>query len=184
MKKLTGSFQCTLTCLALATCALLLTAVSAWAVRVDYPGVSCQAYNNNQANALERSHVRLLNPLSSGRSLWVVCGMNRDTDMNTAAVESGWVGGFFEAGSVGDITCVYRRFLPGTVHVPGGDADAGNTLETATITLTNTSGPSNNGYDETFTTATSTATTLANIFSMTCLLPAGTGLNMISWNHN
>jgi hypothetical protein len=146
---------------------------------VNVAGVECQAYNNWQADALERSHVRLLNPSSSATSIWVVCSVPR-TVANltlTGTAVRGYLNVFFDASSaVGSaISCGIREFTYSTKDVPGV---AGSPLNAVTVTLSRPStvpGFRSSSYDLT----TDYDSSSWNFYTITCNLPPGSGINSI-----
>jgi len=157
--------------------ALLLLAEGAttsWATVYTVAGTECQAYNNNQANALERSHVRLLNPATNTQSLWVICSVQK----NSANVVTGIIGatvGYFGPGVTANIDCVWREFHRDSIHTPGGLADAGHTINAEAFTINNP------GATPAVTWGLYTPTTFDtfedNYHTVACKLPPGTGIN-------
>jgi hypothetical protein len=160
---------------------LVAGATTTWAGYHWMGGGACSAYNNNQANKLERSHVRLLNPATNTQSLWVICSPDRDATELTASLTGG-VFAFFDTGVTTDIQCVWREFYIGTIHVPGGDLDAGNTINAEAFTIlapVTTPGSSFGLFiPTTFTTVSD------HFYSIACKLPPGTGINGFGYSAN
>lgn len=147
---------------------------------VAVPGVSCQAYNNSMADALERSHVRLFNPGTSGSDIWVVCDIPRTMANFTLAATppSGWVEAFFDATSAvgAAISCGVREYNWSTTAIPGAPGDV---LNAYALTLTRPpSVPSVAAAAYQFTVDYDAST--EHFFTVTCKLPPGTGINTIS----
>ncbi len=163
---------------------LLLVVAGATTTWADYhvkAGTTCSAYNNNQANKLERSHVRLLNPVSNTQSLWVLCALDKSATETAAATGLiGAVVGFFDTGVTANIDCVWREFAWPTIHVPGGTPDAGNTINTMSFTIPNpgtTPATAFNNYS-----AAAFSTAADNYYTIACKLPPGTGINQVEHN--
>lgn len=162
--------------------ALLLVvtgATTTWAGNHWLGGTSCSAYNNNQANKLERSHVRLLNPATNTQSLWVICSPDRNATELTTSFD-GAVAGFFDTGVTANIDCIWREFNVFTIHVPGVALDAANTINAVAFTIpppVPTPGVSFIVYSpSTFSSASD------NFYSIACKLPPGTGINGVGLN--
>lgn len=188
MEKMNCKFQNTILCLFLVIFALMLMTQTASAVeRFSFPGVMCSAYNNAQANALERSHVRLLNPSENYRGIYVVCGIPRHTEQassigtnGTIDPPYGWINLYFSSGVSSSASCVFREFDRDTVHVPGGTADSANTLNVKTITIA-PPGVLPNHSETYFQLANDGgASHLAMFYTLTCALPPGVGIQMIN----
>lgn len=153
-----------------------------WAGFHTIAGTDCSAYNNNQANKLERSHVRLLNPASNTQSLWVICSPPRAAaEVGTGNVIVAPVG-FFDTGVTADITCIWREFDYTSIHVPGGNPDTINTINAVVGTIVNPgSTPATNFVNISPTTPSAV---YSNYYTVACLLPPGTGINQILVNLN
>jgi hypothetical protein len=155
---------------------VLAGAIPSWAANNGVGGTQCAAYNNNQANELERSHVRLLNPSSNTRDLWVICTPQIDSSQATTGM-NGYAIGFFENGTEGDINCVMRGFDYYTEHIPSQNPDAANTYYTEAFTITNPgTAPGTAGINVYPTVDTFNDST--TIITYACLLPPGTGINL------
>ena len=100
----------------------------------NIPGTACAAYNNNQANLLQRSHVRIYNPPTNAQSIWVICPVQRvfsDID-STSDAPWGYVNAYFssEASANAEVSCIIREFRSSTTHEPGNSLDGIVNLET------------------------------------------------------
>jgi hypothetical protein len=164
--------------------ALLLVVAGATTTWADYhvlAGTQCSAYNNNQANALERSHVRLLNPATNTQSLWVICALDKNaTEVQSSTGLIGAVLAYFGPGVTANIDCVWREFAYPTIHVPGGTPDAGNTINADAFTITapvTTPGVAYSNYSPTAFSISSD-----NYYTIACKLPPGTGINSVEHN--
>jgi hypothetical protein len=159
---------------------LLLASSAGMAQTVNsLSGVACNAYNNNQANDLQRSHVRLYNPPTSTRSLWVVCGGNRDqAQLQSTASPPGWgYVAFFSDQSASDaeVTCIMRDYDHDTVHEPGSVPDAGSLVNSGTGVVSRPAVPPGVvQYGQVSFDVEDTSS--LNIWTITCKLAPGTGL--------
>lgn len=146
---------------------------SAVAANFDISGTTCAAYNNAQADFLERSHVRIYNPPTSPYGIWVVCPLPRDR--LTANLANWAVAAFFQTPSA--VNCVFREFDYSTVHVPNSGTQPG-LLNAQSIVIPPPGAFPGIGIGGG---AAPTDTTGANSsYTMTCLLPPGTGINLIA----
>ena len=57
---------------------------------------------------------------------------NRITRLSTGQIIP-WVYVFWDVGVTTDVNCIARHFTSVTVHVPGVDPDAANTVQTDTV---------------------------------------------------
>jgi hypothetical protein len=146
---------------------------SAVAAYFDISGTTCAAYNNAQADWLERSHVRIYNPPTSPVSIWVVCPLPRDH--LTANLATWAVAAFFQAPA--PVTCVFREFNYDTVHVPGSGTQPG--LLNATSVNIPAPGVLPGVAVGAAASVTDTATANSS-YTVTCLLQPGTGINLIA----
>ena len=145
---------------------------SAGAASFDISGTACGAFNNAQADALERSHVRIYNPPASADPIWVVCPIPRD--LLTANLANWAVAAFFQAAS--PVTCVFREFRYDTVHVPGSGTTPG-LVNATSVTISPPGalpGVAAGGASSTTDTAG-----VATSYTVTCQLQPGTGINLI-----
>jgi len=151
--------------------------VSAGATFQNIAGTACGAFNNAQANALERSHVRLYNPPTSGRNLWVVCQMQRVLEDITAPNFT--VSAFFgaEAASGTGVNCIFREFSFQTDHEPGDGKDTSDPyiLNVISVTLTKVGTDAQVQSDG----ASFADSGTQRFWTWTCLLPPGSGINSI-----
>ncbi len=165
----------------LAISLILLMAPAAWGGETWHstPGTACAAFNNNQANLLERSHVRIYNPPSNPQSLWVICPMQRVEEdiLSTAGLVYGYVNVYFDSMSApnAEVTCVAREFDDGSTHVPGGITNGVENAITATASRSFTvPGVSNASWNFTY-----DDTSVYSYWTFTCRLAPGTGINSI-----
>lgn len=165
--------------------ALLLVvagATTTWAGYHNLAGTTCSAYNNNQANKLERSHVRLLNPATNTQSIWVICTPQRLSDDLVLTVNpiQGVVVGFWDTGITSSIDCIFREFNFSTIHVPGGAPDAANTINAVTVSIP--APVTTPGVTVGFFNPANDDTSGDNAWTFACKLPPGTGVNQIAVN--
>ncbi len=175
-------------CVVFAAALLLVVAgaTTSWAVGEagyhNVAGVSCNAFNNNQANALERNHTRLYNPPSSSGPLWVVCGVNRtaaDVASSIGTPSFAYATIFFNAGVTADATCIAREYDNNTEALIGGDLDPLNTMNAVTVIMSPFgAGPSTT---EGFMSFTVDDNSIQQYYTVACKLPPGTGLNAIDF---
>lgn len=147
----------------------------------NMPGTACAAYNNNQANALERSHVRIYNPPSNPQSVWVICPMQRVQEdlQETDNLVRGYINAYFDAQSASsaEVLCIVRDFNYLTIHVPGGTL--AGMVNSINVTATRPLNPPGVGFPSwNFTTDD---TSFDNYWTVTCKLAPGTGINSIDF---
>lgn len=104
--------------------------------RFSVPGTACGAFVNAQADKLERQQARIFNPVTNGKSLWVICPVqtpvlsNSDdsgSDDNPSSNDdfwdsiTGWVNVLWASGTLpGSKTdCVIRQYSHSNTHIPG-----------------------------------------------------------------
>jgi hypothetical protein len=167
-----GTEKIGLAALCTATVLNSILPTSAGAGTFDISGTACAAFNNAQADALERSHVRILNPLTSAAPIWVICPLPRDY---TTANLANWAAvAFFQAPS--PVTCIFREFRYDTGHVPGSGTTPG-LLNASTVTI---SAPGVLPGVNLGTAASTTDTAgVPTSYTLTCQLAPGTGINFI-----
>lgn len=89
----------------------------------EVPGGACSAFNNAQADELERDHVRISLPINATRSLWVICPVQAVAEdlQTTVNPPEGYVNAYFAKdvpqGTV--VSCNLRLFPSNSTHVPG-----------------------------------------------------------------
>lgn len=162
---------------------VLLTAfvAPAWSGQTyhNIPGTACAAYNNYQANALQRSHVRLYNPPTNPQSLWVICPIERVLEdiESTPLLVGGYVNAYFslQSSPSAEVLCIIRDFDNGTIHEPGGVMSGVVNNETIILERPATV-PEVSSTPWQF---TSDYTSEANYWTVTCKLPPGTGINSV-----
>lgn len=147
-------------------------------------GTDCAAFNNAQADALERSHVRIYNPATSGRNLWIVCQMQRVLEdlESTVLKPQFYLTAYFgaEAAAGTTVTCIFREFDNQVTHEPG---DGQGT--TAEPEITNVQSVTVSKVGTVAQTQVGAAIfaiedlTTQQYWTWTCLLPPGTGINEI-----
>jgi hypothetical protein len=144
----------------------------------NIPGSACAAYNTNQADRLERSHVRIYNPPSNSQGLWVVCPIVRvgEDIFATANPPGGYINAYFNAQSAANanVVCVVRAFEYDTIHVPGGTASG--IIKSLPVTVTRPSTVPSVDYESW---EFPNDGTDYNYWSVTCRLAPGTGINSI-----
>ena len=76
------------------------------------PGTSCAAFNNNQANMLQRSHRRLYNPLTNPSSVWVICPIQvvQEDVKSTPEPVYGNLSIYFDPSVMASVTCIVREY--------------------------------------------------------------------------
>lgn len=167
---------------ALTTAALALPALTqAGSTWHNMSGVACGAFNNSQADRLERSHVRIFNP--GNNPLWVVCPLQRVAEDVASSGNSPQVRvtPFFSAMSApgSSVRCIFREFDFLTTHEVGDGAGPG-TKGIINVANFNIARPAvvPGAVTDFRTLATNDVTNLNN-YSFACLLPRGTGINEI-----
>ncbi|MGB5986877.1 MAG: hypothetical protein WBG37_16365 [Desulfobacterales bacterium] len=145
----------------------------------NIPGTACAAYNNYQANALERSHVRIYNPPTNGQSIWVICPVQRVEEdvVSTTNHLHGYINVFFssQSASSAEVVCIYREFDYNTTHEPGGALTGVNDSVTVTATRPITVP----GVDDVAFLLTNDQNYAYSYWTATCKLAPGTGINSI-----
>lgn len=146
---------------------------SASAAYFDISGTACLAYNNAQADFLERSHVRIYNPRTSPTAIWVICPIPRDH--LTANLASFAVAAYFQTAS--EVNCVFREFDYSTTHVPNSGSQPG-LFNSSSVTIPPPAAlPGINVGVAGSANDTAGANTS---YTVTCLLQPGTGINLIA----
>lgn len=149
---------------------------------VNIPGVSCAAYNNTQADFLERSHVRIYNPITSPTGIYVVCGVPRIVQFITSSANklSGWVNIYFDYSvPLGtEVSCGIREYDFEALDTPGGAGTSafynGITAIAKKTAATGTAQLVDSAYAFTL-----DETSTCNYWTVTCDLKPGTGVNSI-----
>ena len=148
----------------------------------NVPGTACAAYNNYQANALQRNGARIYNPPGSSQNLWVICPLKRVAeDVQTAGAAYGYVNVFFSSLSAAsaEVLCNIRELNYTNTYEPGGSTSG--VLNTDSITATrplSLPGVASRYFE--FDTA---YTGSWNYWTATCRLAPGTGINSIDMYH-
>lgn len=159
---------------------LVVAAPAGAATRVAVAGVTCQAYSNSMADALERNHVRLFNPATSGQDIWIVCSIPRIGSNYTVAggEPTGWVEAFFDATSAvgAQISCAVREYAWTTTAIPGAPGDVLNAVALTLNRTTTVPGV----RDVSYALVTDYDGSDENFYTVTCRLPPGTGMNTIN----
>jgi len=155
--------------------------VQAGATYHNVPGIACGAFNNSQADRLERNHARLYNPPMSGRSTWVVCPVQRVQEDVAASVNRPLfrVTAFFATQATGGVSCLVREFDNNTVHQIGDGGVVGTTGITNVASMSIPLPGTLPGTTERSVTLANDDTSIQQYFTVTCLLPPGTGINEI-----
>jgi hypothetical protein len=157
---------------------MLATALPSYAGATwhNVPGIACGAFNNAQANALERNHVRLYNPPTNNASIWVLCPVQRvleDLQASTS-LPNGWISIYFNQ-SVSDVRCIVREYSWSTIAFPGTN----DPVNQASITVPLLASPPSVTIAN-FIFSTDNLATLS-YFTVACQLQPGTGINSINF---
>ena len=165
--------------MAIALITLFAAPVSAGSTWHNISGTSCLAYNNNQANLLQRSHVRLYNPHTNPNDIWVICPMDRVVEdvQSTTSNVSGWVHIYFDSSSSIDAEVLYvaREFDWSTTHVPGGSLTGVINMSSGSVSrFTSGSGVVAGRWE-----FTNNDNSTFNNWTVTIKLPPGTGVNSV-----
>lgn len=174
-----GNVVCAFLC-ALVVAVLLPLSVYAAGVQ-NIAGSTFAAFNNAQANLLERNHVRIFNPPTNDSALWVIGGIQRDAEANyeSDTPPEGYINVYFGSQATEDVKCIIREFAYDTVHVPGGTPDADNIYNSVVV---NIALPEDLPYteDEGYELPNESNSTWSFV-TVTCQLPPGTGINSVDW---
>lgn len=163
---------------------LLMTTAYAGNTYHNIPGAACGAFNNDQADRLQRDHVRIYLPFGAPAT-YIVCPWHRvQEDMaSTANPPSGWINVYFDEGVPNgtSITCVIRLFDYFSTHFPGR-AGTQAPREALNVTAMKTAATGVAEVDDVFfTLADNTASSYA-YYTATCPLVEGTGVNSFDFH--
>lgn len=147
----------------------------------NVPGPVCGAFNNSQADRLERSHVRISLPISSPTKLWIVCPIQSVAEdlRSTINPPQIWVNAYFgeQVPTGTEVTCIFRNFNADTTHFPG-DPSTPQPDETVTVVSTKTANTADAETVNDFNLFTTDYTDF-DYYTATCQLAPGTGINSI-----
>lgn len=181
MFKCFGSTALRAGCL-MATAGLALSLPTAsFAENFEYSGTACAAYNNAQADFLERNHVRIYNPPTSPSGLWVVCPIPRAYIQPSVAPTFAAVAYFDSTTPVGTVVrCIFREFLWSSLHVPGDNSVVGDNGLLNLVSRNIIRPASVPGVNVNIGTVAFNYQDWDTTYTVTCSLPPGTGLNFIN----
>ena len=144
----------------------------------NIPGSAFSAFNNAQANALERSHVRIYNPPTNNISLWVIAPIQRVAEDVASSADNvtGYVNAYFSDQSASDaeVDCGIREFSYSSTHIPGGPSDALNVTSTTITRPGIVPGVTFNNWAFADNSASSYV-----YWTVACKIPPGTGINSV-----
>lgn len=177
-----GARQVAAVVVAASILAMSATSVQAGATYHNVPGPACQPVDNQAGDRLQRSHVRLYNPRTSGRDMWVICPVQRVQEdvAATADPSRGYVNIYFgeESDPNASVPCVIREFRYNTQHVAGQGPTG--ILQFANTTASRNGAAAPTVDDASFNLSTDDLSNF-NYYTVTCQLKMGTGINSIDF---
>ncbi|RBP50629.1 hypothetical protein [Arenicella xantha] len=165
-------------------CLTLVASGSALAATDGANGGACIAANQLQSSELQWNHARVINPAGNTRSRFVTCTATTGPQMvaplgvlNYSIIETGSLYAYFAEGSAPDaeVSCIFREMaVTATTDVANDSVVKTITADGPTPNVTHTTFVALDGLDLMSTTS----------FTVTCLLPPGTGINAFGVTHS